>query len=288
MLVNLTAHRMCSVTAPRTELRVISSSVLATHGRRRPRNGSRRPPTDTDVSSLVAPIGGLATYPSMVLDNDSPEQVLSAVAHEWLHQYLIFYPLGAGYWRRQETREINETTADWSARRSAPESPVELGLAQRPPAPHGSLRPGSGRAFDFRAFMRETRQQTEQMLAAGQVDAAEAYMRVQRDELERHGYQIRKLNQAYFALYGSYGDGFAASPANPIPGLLRTAARAERVARRLSDSRRTDNDGRRATQPWSDRARPRASQHRLAGVVGQDRTRAPGRARPRGSPAAST
>ena len=46
-------------------------------------------------------------------------------------------------------------------------------------------------------------------------------MRSRRDELQPHGYQIRKLNQAYFALYGSYGDGFAASPANPIPGLLR-------------------------------------------------------------------
>ena len=79
----------------------------------------------------------------------------------------------------------------------------------------------SGRAFDFRAFMRDTRQQVEQMLAAGQVDEAEAYMRVQRDELERHGYAIRKLNQAYFAMYGSYGNGYAASPANPIPGLLR-------------------------------------------------------------------
>jgi hypothetical protein len=52
------------------------------------------------------------------------------------------------------------------------------------------------------------------------VDAAEAYMRARRDELQRHGYSIRKLNQAYFALYGSYGEGFAASPANPIPGLL--------------------------------------------------------------------
>jgi hypothetical protein len=47
-------------------------------------------------------------------------------------------------------------------------------------------------------------------------------MRARRDELTQQGYQIRKLNQAYFALYGSYGDGFAASPANPILGLLKT------------------------------------------------------------------
>src|SRR6185369_11212515 len=62
---------------------------------------------------------------------------------------------------------------------------------------------------------------TEQLLGSGDVDAAEAYMRARRDELQTHGIMIRKLNQAYFALYGSYGGGAAASPRNPIPGLLR-------------------------------------------------------------------
>ena len=69
--------------------------------------------------------------------------------------------------------------------------------------------------------MRETRRGPSKLLATGEVNAAEAYMRARRDELETHGYAIRKLNQAYFALYGSYGGGFAASPRNPIPGLLR-------------------------------------------------------------------
>ena len=72
-----------------------------------------------------------------------------------------------------------------------------LGLASpQPPAPPGRGRP----AFDFRAFMRDTRGRTEQLLAAGQVDTAEAYMRARRDELQQHGYVIRKLNQAYFAV----------------------------------------------------------------------------------------
>ena len=92
-----------------------------------------------------------------------------------------------------------------------------VGLGVSPAAaPRSASRP----AFDFRAFMRDTRLQTEHLLASGQVDAAETYMRARRDELQQHGYVIRKLNQAYFALYGSYGEGFAASPANPIPTLL--------------------------------------------------------------------
>jgi hypothetical protein len=142
---------------------------------------------------------------------------VSSVAHEWLHHYLVFYPLGAGYWDSQETREINETTAEMIGQEVG--SQVVTRLELRP-----SRRPTPAAAsdgFDFRAFMRATRLQTEELLAAGQVDAAEGYMRDRRDELEQHGYSIRKLNQAYFALYGSYGGGFAASPRNPIPALLR-------------------------------------------------------------------
>jgi hypothetical protein len=172
----------------------------------------------TNVSSLVAPIGGLATYPSMVLD-EAPDRVLAAVAHEWLHQYLIFYPLGRGYWNSQETREINETTAEMIGQEVGGRLAENLGLAPKLAAP--APRPTQP-AFDFRAFMRETRVQTEQFLKDGQVAEAEGYMRARRDELAQHGVQIRKLNQAYFALYGSYGEGFAASPSNPIPRLLRT------------------------------------------------------------------
>jgi hypothetical protein len=69
--------------------------------------------------------------------------------------------------------------------------------------------------------MRETRLRTEELLAAGEIEQAEQYMRARRHELQQHGITIRKLNQAYFALYGSYGGGFAASPRNPIPDLLR-------------------------------------------------------------------
>ena len=215
VLISLTAPPNVLVIAPRTELRVISSSVLE------PMDVSAQEQLEasadsTGVSSLVAPIGGLATYPSMVLDNDSAEQVLSASAHEWVHQYLIFYPLGQGYWSSQQTREINETTAEMIGEEVGSGIATSIGLAPAPTAPVVARRP----AFDFRGFMRDTRAQVEQMLAAGQVDAAEAYMRAQRDELERHGYVIRKLNQAYFALYGSYGEGAAASPTNPIPSLL--------------------------------------------------------------------
>ena len=42
------------------------------------------------------------------------------------------------------------------------------------------------------------------MLAAGQVEAAEARMEAVRQQLWDGGYRIRRINQAYFAWYGSY------------------------------------------------------------------------------------
>jgi hypothetical protein len=218
VLVALTPPPNVLVIAPRTELRVIASSVMQAMST--PMQEQLEASADsTNVASLVAPIGGLATYPSMVLDEDAPDRVLAGVAHEWLHQYLIFYPLGRGYWNNQETREINETTADMIGQEIGGGLVESLGLTPRSAA--AAPRPTQP-SFDFRAFMRVTRVQTEQFLTDGQVDAAEGYMRARRDELQQHGFQIRKLNQAYFALYGSYGEGFAASPSNPIPRLLRT------------------------------------------------------------------
>src|SRR5260370_14280732 len=103
VLVALTAPPNVLVIAPRTELRVIGSSVMqAMDGPAQERLEASA--DSTDVSSLVAPIGGLATYPSMGLD-ESADRVLAPVAHEWPPQYLIFYPPGRAYWNSPETRE---------------------------------------------------------------------------------------------------------------------------------------------------------------------------------------
>ena len=72
----------------------------------------------------------------------------------------------------------------------------------------------SAPSFDFNAAMRQIRQNVDAYLANGQIDQAEQYMNGQRDYLQTQGYYIRKLNQAYFAFYGTYAD----TPAytNPI------------------------------------------------------------------------
>ena len=59
--------------------------------------------------------------------------------------------------------------------------------------------------------MRETRLQVDDLLMSGEVEAAEIYMEQRRREFVENGYHIRKLNQAYFAFYGSYAESPASS-----------------------------------------------------------------------------
>ena len=61
--------------------------------------------------------------------------------------------------------------------------------------------------------MRRIRQRVDQLLADGKIEEAEAYMETERLKLVKKGYNLRKLNQAYFAFHGSY----ALSPASIDP-----------------------------------------------------------------------
>ena len=61
--------------------------------------------------------------------------------------------------------------------------------------------------------MRRIRQRVDQLLVEGKIREAEAYMEAERVKLVEKGYNLRKLNQAYFAFHGSY----ALSPASVDP-----------------------------------------------------------------------
>jgi hypothetical protein len=173
-------------------------------------------------SSLVVPIGGLATFPTMVLEGTRPLDAVVAVTHEWIHGYLFFSPLGLRYWSSQDARAINETVADMVSRELGRRIARELGIDLAPPGRPEQPRPSD---VEFRSMLRTTRTTLDGLLAQGRVDEAEAYLRQRQQELQAAGFQIRKLNQAYFAFYGSYGD--AAAGVSPIPrqlGWLRAAS----------------------------------------------------------------
>jgi hypothetical protein len=182
-----------------------------------------------NVSSLVIPIGGLgATFPSFVEDQADLKWALETVAHEWLHQYLAFKPLGfryvldlLGISSQPDIETINETVANIAGQEIGDAVYAQYyAQAEEQPAPVTAVQADAWTSFDFNAAMRETRQRVDSLLAGGQVDAAEAYMARQQQMLASHGYSIRKLNQAYFAFYGSYAD--SPTSVDPLGSQLKT------------------------------------------------------------------
>ncbi|MBE0481052.1 MAG: hypothetical protein IBX68_08735 [Dehalococcoidia bacterium] len=160
-------------------------------------------------SGLATTIGGVATYPSIVPRAVSLETLLSTAAHEWVHQYLAFHPLGRNYWTSYEMRVINETVADIAGDELG-RLVYSLFYDGEDLAGAGEL-PGNG--FDFRKAMREIRLAVDDYLASGEIELAELFMEEQRLYLAENGYYIRKLNQAFFAFHGAYGE----SPASVSP-----------------------------------------------------------------------
>lgn len=166
-----------------------------------------------NVSALVVPIGGVGIYPTMVMSTTDLNWLMEVVTHEWIHNYLTLRPLGVRYFETGELRTMNETTASLAGKelgqaliaRFYPEL-MPMPAAVIEPAPQ-LPEPTDPPRFDFRAEMHETRVKVDEMLAAGQVEEAERFMEQRRQRLWENGYQIRRLNQAYFAFYGAYADG---------------------------------------------------------------------------------
>jgi hypothetical protein len=166
---------------------------------------------DLDVAALIVPIGGIGIYPTMVLETPSHAWVVDTISHEWVHNYLTLRLLGLNYETSPELRTMNETTASILGREIGLDV-IELFYPELlpPPAPEPESSPPlentSPPAFDFRAEMHATRVRADSLLAEGNIEEAEEFMEFRRLVFWENGYQIRKLNQAYFAFYGAYAD----------------------------------------------------------------------------------
>ena len=180
---------------------------------------------ENDVAALSFQVAGLAAYPASVLDIIPLDDTLRASAHEWMHHYMAFRPLGQKMFTSAEMVTLNETLADMVGREIGDRARERLleGAerpsvpAAPPPAPE-SGRHDRGEHFGFSEEMRETRLRVDELLAEGKVDEAEAYMEERRLYFVENGYPIRRLNQAYFAFHGTYAENAASS--SPIAGQL--------------------------------------------------------------------
>jgi hypothetical protein len=164
-----------------------------------------------NMSTLVVGIGGVGVYPTMVMQTSDLNWLSEVIAHEWTHNFLTLRPLGLNYMTSPELRTMNETVASIAGK--------ELGAALisryypellPPPPPDAPAESTeiqvSQPVFDFQIEMHLTRVTVDEILKRGAIEEAEKYMELRRKFLWENGYQIRKLNQAYFAFHGAYAD----------------------------------------------------------------------------------
>lgn len=178
------------------------------------------------LSAYVTGIGGYGLYPTMVVDRNGLLWTAETIAHEWIHNYLTFRPLGWDFLQGGDAVTINETVASIAG--------DELGqalvrayypdLAPQPRTDTPQVSPADDdEGFDFGREMHATRLAVDKLLAAGFVEEAEAFMEARRQTFIENGHRLRVLNQAYFAFHGSYATGAASS--DPIgPKLERLRA----------------------------------------------------------------
>lgn len=235
MAMRFTGMPNLLVTSPRDDIRMENSLVVDPM----PIN-ERALLEDTvmqtyDVSAIVVPLGGIALYPAMIQESSNLGFVIETFAHEWVHHYLYFHPLGYSYFTGDgfagEARIINETTSDLFGKEIAilvihryyPELPLPNLPTFEPADPNIIIEPDPD-AFDFGAEMNTTRVTVDALLSKDEVQSAEDYMEDRRVFFFENGYSLRRINQAFFAFYGGYQAGggiVGAGGADPIgPAVL--------------------------------------------------------------------
>jgi len=158
---------------------------------------------EENLSSIVIDIGGIAAYPAIIKESDNPRQLFLTFSHEWLHHYLIFYPLGRSYFSDIKMKEINETLANIFSEKllvnlcsNEFELKKEICLVGEK----------EKNEFDYSSFMRNLRAEVDNLLSEGKILVAEKLMNKATYTLRNNGYNIRKINQAWFAFNGTYAD----------------------------------------------------------------------------------
>jgi hypothetical protein len=173
-------------------------------------------------SSIVLGLGGMATFPAFVNNNAGLEYTISTAVEEWFHQYFFFKPAGflyafnlLGIYKDSDISTINETIAGIVSDEIA--SMVYSKYYSRY-YENVTFEYLQGNGFDFYEEMRNIRIAVDIFLANGDIEQAEAFMEEKRLYILSQGYYIRRLNQAYFAFYGTYAG--SPSSVNPIGEIL--------------------------------------------------------------------
>jgi len=152
-------------------------------------------------SALVEPLAGAATYPSLIEPDWDYQRLVEIAAHEWVHHYLFFHPLGRNFHSSLELRTLNETVASVAGHEL---SLIVMLLNPLHPPYDQPIVTSQQTGVDAGAVLRQLRTDVDALLAFGQIDAAEALMERRRRELAGQGVSYRRINQAFFAFRNVY------------------------------------------------------------------------------------
>lgn len=180
---------------------------------------------DRNLAALVESTGGVAAFPSVVTESGGLRHALVTAAHEWLHHWFFFQPLGQHFWDNSDMITLNETAATLGGEAIGDRvftaiTGEEVDRDPQPPAP------SDPEAFEFNEEMHQIRLRTEDLLSQGKIEEAEAYMEERRQFLAENGFFVRKINQAFFAFHGTYAT--SAASISPINEQLRQLQRESR------------------------------------------------------------
>lgn len=221
--VNITFQNPPSVLvkSPRSQIRIESETLLQGNMTiERIEKIEAAAERDGKTSALVVQIGGIAMYPAIIPEDADYAFIMQDIAHEWTHHYLFFTPLGRRYFSSGQLTTLNETVADMVGQEMGARLVAEYPLGPSYASSGGVLAAPAGAGVDFTTVMRDLRRQVEALLKQGKITEAEKLMEQKRRYLAANGYYIRRLNQAYFAFYGSYAD--TAGSIDPIGPKLDT------------------------------------------------------------------
>ena len=192
------------VTSPRSEIRMLDSVLINPEISLKERDEIETILFEAyGRSALVDDLSGVATYPLLVDDQQNLRLILQTSVHEWFHAYFFFKPLGWNYWSSSEMTTLNETVCTLLGEEIGDLIYFDLYKTDEHGLIDSKLNYDNEQLFNI---MRSTRIEVDDLLSKGEIDSAEKLMKETWWKLRLGGYRIRKLNQAYFAFRGRYGN----------------------------------------------------------------------------------
>ncbi|MCH7801408.1 MAG: hypothetical protein IIC24_07665, partial [Chloroflexi bacterium] len=182
--IRLTEPPKVLITSPRDRIERTYDVLVDPHVRVEDREAMESRLLDSDdLSAVVLDIGGVATYPASLYNGGNLKGTLGMAAHEWLHHYLFFKPLGQNMFRSSEMQVLNETLADLAGREIGETAIRHFTTASAGSSPLISVgnfadsrddESAKNDEFSFNREMRVTRARVEELLALGMIDEAES------------------------------------------------------------------------------------------------------------------